>query len=202
MSFQIKDGQGSGRLAGVDSRNRVLSSSLSETEGNYATTLGLKYNINTGDITIPNASKITVLYVKNNDNRDMVIEALIYNLGASAGGAGDILIDVIRNPEAGDIITNNVAPATGRGLEANLNYGSSLTLNADIAKGTAGDAIVTGGAENILTRNPVPTGRIFISPGGGTILPKGSSIAINYTPPVGNTSQVVQFALNAYIRDF
>ena len=32
--------------------------------------------------------------------------ALIYNLGLSATGAGDVVIDVIRNPTVGAIITN------------------------------------------------------------------------------------------------
>lgn len=202
MSISILDGLGSGREVGVDKRNRMTSATISESESNYHTTLGLKYNINTGDITLTNAVETTVLYLKNNDDRNMVIDALIYNLGNSTGGSGDILINVIRNPTAGDIITNANDVAVGTGLEANLNYGSSLTLNADIYKGASGEAVITNGLTNVLTRNASSTGRIFISPGGGVILPKGNSIAFNYTPPSGNTSQICQFAMNVYVKEF
>ncbi len=68
-------------------------------------------------------------------------------------------------------------------------------------KGAQGETVISGGGENILTRNPSTSGRIFISPGGGVIMPKGSSIAFNYTPPSGNTNQIVQFAVNAYVRE-
>jgi len=201
MSFSLLDGKGSGKEAGVDSRNRVLSASLSDTESNYHTTLGLKFNINTGDIPITNDDELTVLYFKNNDNRAVVIDALIYNLGNSTGGAGDLTINVVRNPVSGDIITNALAPEVGQGVEANLNYGSTNTLNADVFKGAQGDVLITGGNVNVLTRKTSP-GTVPISPGGGVILPKGSSIAFNYKPQTGNTSQIVQFAFNTYVKEF
>jgi hypothetical protein len=201
MPVVVKGGTGDSLEAGVDKRNRFTTASIVETESNYHTQIGLKYNINTGDITINDAVKLTVLYIKNNDNRDLYIDALIYNLGSSTAGSGDVLIDVIRNPTSGDIITNANNTAVGSGVEANLNYGSNLTLNADLYKGAQGETVISGGGENILTRNSSTSGRIFISPGGGVILPKGSSIAFNYTPPAGNTTQIVQFAVNAYVRE-
>ncbi len=201
MSIVVKGGTGDSLEAGVDKRNRFTTASIVETESNYHTQQGLKYNINTGDITITNDTKLTVAYIKNNDNRDLYLDALIYNLGVSTAGSGDILIDIVRNPLAGDIITNANDVLVGSGVEANLNFGSSLTLSADTFKGAVGEAVVTGGNETILTRNPSPSGRIFISPGGGVIMPKGSALAVNYTPPAGNTSQIVQFAFNAYVRE-
>lgn len=201
MSISILDGLGTGREVGVDSRNRMLASVLSESESNYHTTIGLKYNVNTGDITLSNATKFTALYFKNNDNRDVVIDNLIYNLGTNTGGSGDILIDVIRNPTVGDIITNANDVAVGTGIEANLNYGSSLFLDADIYKGAQGETVVSDGLENVLTRRNATSGAIFISPGGGLILPKGNSVAFNFTPAVGTSAQVVQFVMNVYVKD-
>jgi hypothetical protein len=202
MSISILDGLGSGREAGVDQRNRMIGAVLSETESNYHTTLGLKYNVNTGDIVLNSAAKVTTLYFKNNDNRDVVIDNLVYNLGSNSGGSGDILIDVIRNPTQGDIITNANNVAVGTGIEANLNYGSSLFLDADIYKGAAGETPVTDGLENVLTRRSSPSGAIFISPGGGIILPKGNAVAFNFTPAAGTLSQTVQFVLNVYVKEF
>lgn len=199
MAFQVNDPR-SGRAARVDKRNRLQTSSLGESESNYATSLGLKFNVNTGDITLTSAAKTTVLYFKNNDTRDVVIDALIYNLGNS-NGTGDVVFEVLRNPTTGGIVTAALPVAVGTGVEANLNYGSTNILNANIYKGATGQAVTTTGLSQIFTRNPTPTGRILISPGGGVLLPKGTSIAINYTPPVGNTTQIVQFALNVYVKE-
>ena len=201
MGFSILDGTGKGNEAGVDDRNRMLVAALTETESNNATTQGIKYNINTGDITLTNAVKTSVLYIKNDDNRDLVIDALIYNLGSSNSGSLDCVIDVVRNPTAGDIITNANDVAIGPNENANLNFGSSNTLEAMMYKGATGETALSGGGVVITTRNPSPSGRIFISPGGGFILPKGTSLGIDFTPSTGNTSQTVQFALNVHIRD-
>ena len=201
MGFIIEDGEGNGNSVGVDTRKRIKSAAISESESDYATSRGLKYNINTGDITITDSTKLTVLYFKNNEDQDVIIDALVYNLGNSTGGTGDALIDVIRNPISGGIVSAALAPAVGIDEGANLNYGSSRTIAATIYKGAQGQSVITGGLPQILTRDANGKGRIFISPGGGVRLPKGASIAINYTPPASNSSQVVQFALNAYIKE-
>lgn len=200
MGIQIVGANGKNIGLGVDGRGRGLTATLSESESNYATTLGLKYNINTGNITLTSDAKTTVIYVKNNDNRDIIIDSLIYNLLNTTGGTGNVFIEVVRNPTTGGIITNANNVLVGSTDNANLNFGSTNTANILAYKGATGETVVNGGV-CILTGNPTPTGRILISPGGGVILTKGNSIGINYTPPVGNTSQVVQFALNAYVKE-
>lgn len=200
MTYRQADGRGSGVLAGVDKRHRTLVAAYTETESNAATLTGLKYNINTGLITLINASKTTVLYLKNNDTRDLIIDTLIYNLGQT-NGTGDRIIDVIRNPMTGDIITNANPVAVGMGENANLKYSSKLTLKADVYVGASGETPVSDGGLNIITIDPNPSGRILISPGGGVLLGQGDSIAFNYTPPTGNTSQTACFAMNVYIRE-
>lgn len=201
MGFSILDGKGRGNEAAVDGRGRILSSSLVETESNYATSLGLKYNINTGDITLTNSVKTSVLYFKNNDNRDVVVDALIYNLGSSNSGSLDCVIDVIRNPTAGDIITNANDVLVGPNENANLNFGSSNTIEALAYKGATGETALSGGGVVITTRNPSPSGRIFISPGGGFILPKGTALGVDFTPSTGNVTQIVQIALNVHVKE-
>ena len=200
MTFKQADGRGTGVLAGVDSRHRALTAALIETESNAATAEGLKYNINTGLVTLTNALETTILYLKNNDERDIVVDALIYNLGRT-NGDGDRIITVVRNPTAGDIITNANPVPVGPEVNANLNYGSSKVLNADIFLGASGEVVVSGGGLNIHTIDPNSNGRIAISPGGVIRIPNGNSLAINYTPPAGNTSQNASFALNVYVKE-
>ena len=200
MDIFILDGEGNARSAGVDSRFRVKAAALVETESNYATTRELKFNINTGDIELA-AAKTTVLYFKNNELNNVIVDLLVYNLGNSTGGSGDVLIDVIRNPTAGDIITNANDCPIGTGIEANLNYYSNRVLECLAYKGASGETPVTDGLEQILTRSPNLSGRLPISPGGGLLLGRGNSLAVNYTPPSGNTSQFCQFALNVYVKE-
>jgi hypothetical protein len=110
---------GTGDIAKVTTAGRLKTETVTEDIKNHACDVGIeqKYNINTGDLTLTNATKTSVLYIKNDSTLGpLVVDALIYNLGASTSGTGDVLIEVIRNPTAGDIVTNanNVAVGTGR----------------------------------------------------------------------------------------
>lgn len=198
MSTIIRDGTGTGIAAKVTSDNRIYVSSVSQTEKDHAADEEGKYNINTGDITLTSAAKTTVLYLKNNEDEDFFLTAAIYNLGSSTGGSGDVKIEVIRNPNAtGDIITNANAVES----VINLNFGSSQTLNALVYKGATGETVLAGTEVALSTRSSSSTGRIFIDL-GAIIIPKGSSVSINYTPPTGNTSQICQFAFACFLKTF
>ena len=197
MSVTIKDGTGSGQVAKVTDENRLETSSVTQADKDHAADLGNKYNINTGDITLTDANKTTTLYIKNNESSDLVISSLIYNLGATTSGSGDAKIEVLRNPTAGDIVTN----ASDVEMKSNQNFGSSNTLLADAYKGATADAAITDGDVSISTRSAANTGRIFISL-GSLVIPKGSSLAIDYTPPSSNTSQIVQFAASCFLKTF
>jgi hypothetical protein len=202
MSEVVIKNAGSGDNAKVTSAGRLTVESVQEAIKDHACDSGIeqKYNINTGDITLTNATKTSVLYIKNNaTNGDLVIDALIYNLGASTSGTGDVLIEVIRNPTAGDIVTNANAAQIGSGISANQNFGSNNVLTADVYKGASGETAFTDGSVSISTRSAANSGRIFISL-GAVIIPQGASLGINYTPPTSNTSQKVQFAAACYLK--
>lgn len=185
--------------AKVSKNQRLETESLTLIEKDRAAIRGWKFNINTGDITLTNATRTSVLYIKNEDQYDLSINALIYNLGNSTGGSGDILIHVLRNPTTGGIITNANNVAVGVGVEANQNFSSTNQLTGKFYKGATGETALTGGSQTILTRSAANSGRIFLDL-GNLILPKGTAVGIDYTPPTGNTSQIVQFACACHIR--
>ena len=199
MEVAIKNGS-NGDVALVDKNRRLHTETIIQEQSDHACDTGIeqKYNVNTGDITINNATKLTTLYMKNTGADDLVITALIYNLGNSASGSGDAKIDVIRNPTTGDIIDNTNNVLAGAGEEANQNFGSSNTLTGNFYKGAVGETAVNGSV-TITTRTASHTGRIPLALGAITI-PKGKSIAIDYTPPTSNTSQIVQFAAACFVR--
>ncbi len=197
--FSIKNGA-NGNVAKVDSNLRVHTAGVNEELRDHAcdSSIAQKYNINTGDVTLTDANKTSMLYIKNTGDDDLVITALIYNLGATASGTGDAVIEVLRNPLTGDIVSNANDCAVGPGVSANQNFGSTNTLTGLFYKGATSEGVFSDGALTITTRSSSNTGRIVISL-GAVIIPKGASMGIEYTPPASNTSQIVQFAASCYV---
>jgi len=191
----IQDGTGRGYTAKVNSENQLNVASISTPAEENASTHGLSYNINTGIITLTNTTKTPVLYIKNNEDLDLVIGSLIYQTGASTGGSGNILVEVVRNPTAGTIVSNAVAVE----MNINRNFGSSRALSVNAYKGATGNTLTDGtkAFESILA---TATQRIAVAT-GAIIIPKGASIAIQITPSTGNTSMAVEFAVACYLKE-
>ena len=192
---QIQDGTGRGYLAKVDSENRLHTQTVNIAKEENASLDGLAYNLNTGIITLTNAStKNAVMYIKNNEDYDMVIVQLIYQTGASTGGSGDVLVDVVRDPTSGTIVSG----ATAVEISANRNFGSSRVISATAYKGGTG-LTLTDGTKFFETIMSTATQRVAIV-AGAIVLPKGSSIGINITTPAGNTSMAVEFVVACYLN--
>ncbi len=184
----------------VDANQLAHTFSVTLPEKDFAAVKGWKFNVNTGDIAITNTTKVSLLYIKNNENYDLMCDSFIYNIGTSTGGSGDWLVDVVINPTAGDIITNaNDCQVPGSDVESNQNTGSTNTLSGNFYKGAQGETALSGGrGESILTRASGAT-RAVISL-GGLVVAKGGSIGFNFTPPGSNTSMNVQFAIACHLR--
>lgn len=192
---QIQDGTGTGNAAKVDSKNRLHTATVNTAKEENASANGLAYNLNTGLITLTNAStKNAVMYIKNNEDFALVIVQLIYQTGASTGGSGNMFVDVVRNPTAGTIVSG----ATNVEISANRNFGSSRTIAATAYKGATG-LTFTDGTKFFETILSTTAQRVAIA-AGGIVLPKGSSIGINLTTPAGNTSMVAEFVVACYLN--
>lgn len=189
----IMDGTGTSTFAKVSS-NRLFTDSVQRSEILESAFDGNAFNINTGTINLTSSNKSAVLYVKNNETKDLVVEAFIYLIGNSTGGSGDMIISVLRNPTEGTIVSD----ATSVSYKGNRNFGSAKTLQADQYKGDEGLTFTDGDVIIESIFNQAPT-RSFIS-GDGLTLPSGSSIGIEITPASGNTSVNCQFALPCYLR--
>lgn len=178
----IDDGSGSGRSARVGSANRVHTHSLSATVLDVAAMRGDVFDINSDLITLTTANESGVLYLKNNENEDISLIITEVNLGTSAGGSGENIIKGIFNITGGTLLSNAV--------DANINnrrIGDTSAVTVDAYQGVEGDTVVGGTA--------------ISRPLGGSakldteyIIPKGNSIAVSITPPVGNTSMRMQIS--------
>lgn len=195
MAEIIQDGRGSGNSMKVDSVGRAHVDSIGTDREGYSSQLGVAYSINTGLITLTNAAtKNAVMYVKNNEDYPLIITNLFYQTGASTGGSGNIIVDVVRNPTTGTIVSG----ATNCEIVLNKNFGSSRSLDALTYKGATG-LTITDGTKAIESILGTITQRIVVSANAIT-LPKGSSIGINLTTPTGNTSMAVEFAMACYLE--
>lgn len=193
MAEQILDGTGSGKRAKVDENNRLQVFCVSETLNLEAARSGESYNINTGAITLTSANKSAVLYIKNNEDKQFIINEIIVILGASTGGTGDLTVELIRNPTLGTIVSG----AVDADIISNRDFGSSKVLVADVFKGAEGNTITDGTNFGDTTRSSASTVVTFDA--DVVVLPKGTSIGVNVTPQSSNTSMSVKVAVVGYL---
>ena len=191
--MNIDDGTGKGNLAKVDSSNRLHTDAVTKVEGVEANLNGDAYNINTGILSLTNATETPVLYLKNNESRSLSIDGIVIGLFGSTGGdaSADVYSTIVRNPTTGTTISN----ANDVSINSNRNYGSSNTLASIAYKGATGETM-TNGDDHIIVRVS-PGSRSFLSI--NELLQKGNSIGIKIKPPVGNTAMSVYVAVICHL---
>lgn len=154
---------------------------------------GNAFNANTKAITLTSGSESAVAYLRNSEDKPIVLARVGYLFGNSTGGSGDLSMLIVKNPTGGTIIDNAVAMP----VNANRNTGKSDTIDVTVYKGVEGDTL-TGGVEifpSLLTGTQgyvVPT---------DLVINKGESIGVLITPQTGNTSMNVYVFLNYYLLD-
>jgi hypothetical protein len=188
----VNDGTGKGSALKIDGNNRAHTQSVTESEAIHSTELGDAYNLNTGLISI--TGDATLLYLKNNEDKDFVIEAIALGSFEGITHSDDPYITVVRNPNGGDLISD--ATTTGV-MNQNRNFGSNKTLVADFYKGKV-SGTVTGG-NDIAILQATPGGRSFYTI--NFVLPKGSSVAVKLTANVSSGSANWYGALIGYLKD-
>jgi hypothetical protein len=185
----IEDGKGSGYKVKVDETNRLHVQSINETEVEHAVESGDAYNINSGNITFTAAG--TLLYFKNNEDVDAVVDAVA--VGQGSGTVSDIgEVTIIRNPTGGDLISD----ATAVSMNQNRNFGSAKTISADAYAGKSGGTI-TGGDDIVLLYQAQNT-RLFASLVFS--VPKGQSVAIKIDPKLSSGSIKAYAALVVHLK--
>lgn len=185
----IEDGKGSGRKAQVDADNRLRTNSINLDQQVASNNTGDAYNINSGNITFSAAG--TLLYIKNNEDLDLVIETIIIGQGSgTTSNIGEMAI--VRNPTGGDLISD----ATAVSQNANRNFGSNKTLGVLAYKGKSGGTL-TGGSDAALVYVGT-SGRAAIPI--NLLLPKGSSVGLKLDPKLSSGSVKAYAAAICYLR--
>ena len=176
MATTIEDGTGSGFSVKVDGENRLFSRSITESEFDHAVRKGLSFNVNTEFLTITGSSETPIMYLKSNEDRDVVLSAwFIGTDNASGTPSRNGLMRVYFNPTAGSIISSgtDVTPVNRQG-------GSSNTIDLDVKAGGDGFTATGFNPTSVLFQTQGSNARTF-----GNVqlaLKKGSSIVVTYLP--------------------
>jgi hypothetical protein len=188
----LTDGTGNNYKARVTPENRIETLTVTETIAAHHAFDGEAYNINTGNISLSSGNKTACWYLKNNDEKPLVITSFFYLLGANTDGSGDTLVQIERNPTGGDLISGGTAF-----VPVNRDFGSNSVLDATCLKGAEGDAL-TGGTVVIESLfNSASPGRQTISV-GAIVLRQGNSIGVTVTPATSTSAMDVQIAAGVY----
>jgi hypothetical protein len=189
MSNIIVDGTGTGKSAKVSGK-RLFTHAITEAEAIHSTEKGDAYNINTGDINLTSSTASSVMYIKNNENQDLIIEALAVGVG-SAGTTTDVgTVTIIRNP-------TSVSYSTAVDMNENRNFGSSKTLTVDAYKGA--EAATTTGGDSVIQFYMGSGTRLFAPI--NLLLPKGSSMAVEIDTNTSSGTTRVYSAIVCYLKD-
>ncbi len=187
LPLVIADGAGKGYSAQVGSDLRLRTSATTRTASENATIEGDSYNLNTGIVTLTNTADTPVMYVKNNEDRNLHIQTIVVILGASASGTGESKITIISNPTVGTIITST---PTDIDISVNRNFGSTNELTADAFKGAIGDTMTDG--DDYIQSLISAGSRVAFNI--DTLIPKGKTIGVKIQPPASNTSMAIEVA--------
>jgi len=192
--MRIENGTGEVIYLKVDSTNRAWVRSIIASEILESSFRNEAFNINTEEITLNSDTESALIFIKNTNafGKTLVVEAVFYLLGNSTGGSGDSRIVLLKNPTSGTIVDDAVETP----IKGVRNFGSEENFDGIAYKGAIGKTF-TNGSNYLTTRSGSTSQRIPIA-ADGLIIPKNKSLGIKYTPPTGNTSQVVEIAVACY----
>ncbi len=183
MGFQIQDGTGSSRKAGVSILNRVLVDSITEERAVYnSINDGNTFVISTGFLSITGVTgqEDGLIYLKNNSDKQM----LIHHIKLWAGTASQFAkIKVYRNPTTGTLISSAIAANT-----QNINFGSSNEYEGLAYRGNGTNLTVTNG--DVWGSHYLGVGNqqmLMFMWNGAVVLEKGNSLAVTAEAPNGVT---------------
>jgi hypothetical protein len=194
MATTIQDGTGTKFKVKINSDNRLLSQTISESEFDNSVGRGVAYNINTEFLTITGSSEVPLLYIRSTVDRDLVLNAWFIGTDADSGTATRLsLMRVYKNPTSGTIISSgtDITPV-------NRNFGSSNEFEGTAKKG--GDGFTVSGYETtpVLYQTQGTKQRNF----GAVqlVLTKGSSVVVTYQQ-YGLTQNDIYTGFQVYLSD-
>ena len=177
----IKDGKGTKHAAKVDNTNKLEVRGVNLTEFQDSLLEGKAFALASSVQTLTSTCISGLLYLKNCDDRDLLISKLVIITGTSTCGTGDAISTITINPTGGTLISGaGFAPAV------NLNFGSAIIADVTTFGGSEGSTVTGGVPISDVQTSPQVRDLVDVA-----VLPKGFALAMSITPPAGNTSMKV-----------
>jgi len=192
---KIEDGTGTGVLQKVDAAFRAKTAGVSSTIQQDATDREDSFNINSGTVVNSVATEQGILYVKNNETRNLHVTGVIAIIGVSTNGT-ETNFKMYKNPTAGTLIDSG--GTTDADTNSNRNFGSSKTFTADVFKGD-GSSTVTDGTVHIESIISPSLTRVFFAI--DEVISPGDTTAITFTIAANDSATNCMAALIAHLED-
>jgi len=187
--MKIEDSTGTGKGLKIDNNNRATVQSISRTDVAHAALEGTAWNIHSGEITFSAAG--TMMYIKNNEAQDLIIENMIVATGS--GTVSDSPeVKTYKDVTGGDLLTD----ATAIGFQANRNYGSEKALAADMYAGKSGGTIT---AEQVGLYYTGTSTRLVANI--NKVLPRGTTLGIYLDPKLSSGTIKAYCVITVHLKE-
>ena len=190
MPEQIRDGSGKGFLAAVNSDNQLQTRAVAVAQRLESALDGNYYEVTTGKIELTTANETSLFYIKNSENKVIVIDRVFYDVWESTGGSVGGTIEYYRNPT----YTGGVAAT-----QYNTEFSSDDQLDATVLTWSVGSPLVLSGNEWWRGYVPVPSSNVVEE--GRFVLNTNNTFGISIVPPASNTSMYVAINVALFVFD-
>lgn len=185
----IKDGTGKGYTVKVDSTNRLKAEAVAQSTQLEASVNGDSYQIGSGVVTLTSASESAVLFVKNNEDKNLILTAVNITSAAMTGSSASVFLAKLYT--GGTTLSASTAQTP-----LNNNFASNKTLDATVLAGQEAATITNGTAKGAFYIG----NNKFFTAGIAWVLPKGATIAVSITPGASNTSFPLTVTLEGHLE--
>ena len=177
----------------VDTDGRLYTRTIASSESEAALAEGERFSAYTATMTIVNANRNAVLYIRNLENRDIVFTGVTVGTGTSTGGADNI---IVVEQVGGIVSTDAIIVAANTSTLVNSNAGSANEFTGISFKGPTADFAVgsAGAASGVRGDFTMPMEFEVLSQ-----IPKGGEIGVVITPPAANTSMDVSITATFHL---
>ena len=183
----LKDGTGKGYLAKINSDNQLITRATAVTQHTKSAVDGHYHEVHSGQITLVNATETGIIYLKNGDNNNIIIDKVFIDIWSSTGGSGGGTMKYYKNPT----ITGGTDI-----IPTNTNFSKNDDLTGTFKKSLT---TVTGGT-NWWTGYFDDATSIVIDE-EKICIPNGYSFVITCAAPTGNTSMIIAINIALYVLD-
>jgi hypothetical protein len=185
----LTDGR-TGKTATVDDYNRLVTFSTVQDDRTASSLTGNTFIITHPIITLTSDNESVLLYVKNTDSVPWTVDSFAASIGPSTGGPGGTLTN--RFIAA---VTDGTILAGADAFALNTNLGSANPLNGEFKYGGEGFTAIGSPGVQALIVSDQRAGKFSDGP---IVVANGTSFAISFTPPTGNTSLLIQLTVSLH----